>query len=272
MRGIILVDLDETLHNSAKIKAAAWKHILDFFDYQWNERMGTENDELRGVEAALRPPRGLAPKEFIRQLLANICLSSRDINRDKIQQIFSSENDLFVFLENEWSVKLLQAAKEIEIEEIPGALNIIRQLYDEGYRIGVVTQAPSDYAEVVLEKLQLITTEKNYISTIVGGEMVRQPKPHPESLIFATQMILLDQIKEFYEKEENIPIEEYIELTKSKFKPLAFIGDSDSDKLAGEKYGIPVYMIDDILREGKIELEGKTIYLDSPHTGSPEKI
>ena len=101
MKGIILSDLDETLHKSAKLKQQAWKHILDFFNYHWNDSLGSEKDELRGVTEGKRPATGLSPKEFIEKLLSNLELGLKNYDRSKIPEHFERTIDLIAFLEKE---------------------------------------------------------------------------------------------------------------------------------------------------------------------------
>ena len=116
--------------------------------------------------------------------------------------------------------------------------------------MGVITQAPTEYAEIILSKLGLLNRENPYINAIVGSEKVARPKPDPEGLIIATKLVWLDQ---FPDSQDEPP------------KALLFVGDSQSDELASANLGIPFLMIDRILAEGRIILpDGDTIQLDIP--------
>lgn len=262
MKGIILLDLDETLHYSAKIKQKAWQHVLNFFGYEWTISSESPGHELDGIESKNWPRRGLSPRKFIKELLQNLGLSLNNFNSIGDAVDIASEEQLLSFLEQEWSKKLIEAAKETRMEEVPGAVDMVKKLYTEGYRMGVVTQAPTEYARVVLGKLGLIEDDNSFISAVVGGDMVSYPKPDPEPLFKAVQSVYLNEIKLNYPDEE-IPVEEFI--IKRNIDTVALIGDSQSDIDAGANFGIPVLMIDEIMQKGQLDLpDGAQILLEQP--------
>ena len=218
------MDLDETLHYSAKFKQKAWKNILNFFGYEWKISAANPTHELEGINPEKWPNIGLSPREFTTQLLKNLDLDLKNFNHAGITEGVHTEEQLLSFLEKEWSDRLISAAREMDVEEVPGAVGMVQKLYAEDYPMGVVTQAPTEYAEIILGKLGLTNAEKPYISAIVGGEMVSRPKPDPEGLVKATQLVWLNQLQLDYPI-DKVPIEEYIYLTRNLVKPLAFIGD-----------------------------------------------
>ena len=250
MKGIVLLDLDETLHYSAKQKHKAWQHILNFFGFEWEISNANPQHELDGIEPILWPERGLPPHEFLRQLLRNLGLGLKTFDRSRAVNDISTEEQLFKFLQKEWSDSLIRSAHEMATEEVPGAVNMVKKIFAKDYHMGVITQAPTEYAEIILSKLGLLNRENPYINAIVGSEKVARPKPDPEGLIIATKLVWLDQ---FPDSQDEPP------------KALLFVGDSQSDELASANLGIPFLMIDRILAEGRIILpDGDTIQLDIP--------
>lgn len=271
---IILFDLDETLHKSVTLKAAAWKHILSGLGFCWEEDKENDGSELPGVATDLRPQRGLAPQEFIRQLIVNLGITTESIDEVRLKKAgFQPQpvkrlleikqegtkrttvtDDFITVVKDEWASRLLQAVKDLGVEAVEGAPEMVKRFHDAGFRIGIVTQAPNEYAQAVLRSLGLITKETSYIEAIVSGEMVAKPKPDPEPLMLATQIILFTELYgkliDEYGSENAIPIEEKIGLGKicqgeflEKNKPIAYIGDSVSDVKAGRAWNLRVIVI-----------------------------
>ncbi len=61
----------------------------------------------------------------------------------------------------------------------PGAMEGVRALKAEGYRLACVTNKHSDFTRPLLEKLGLA----KYLDYIGCGDHFEKPKPHPESLL-----------------------------------------------------------------------------------------
>ena len=267
---IILFDLDETIHFSEEMKAKAWTDILRPFGYCWEE----ENiDNLISVPKDKRPKSlGLSPNDFIATLVHNLGLSNMNVNlygenltpdeikyRKNLSQLLSDGEKfekMIKIMKSFWSSSLIDEAKrfvkEGRIKEVPGAVGAIMAAYKKGYKIGVVTQAPAEYAEIVLGSLGLLNTtlEDNFIDVIISGDMVQNKKPHPESLILATELIIIKTtIKEKeVELKKELTFKEKIGLGRSIHQeyfgpdkivypsPVAVVGDSEADIKAGHSY------------------------------------
>lgn len=262
---IILFDLDETIHFSEEMKSKAWSDILKPFGYCWEEN---NVGNLRSVPKELRPKFGLSPHNYIAALIKNLGLSNLKLYKDK--------EEMIEFIKNQWSVSLIDEArrfaKEGRLKEVPGAVEAIVSAHKKGYKIGVVTQAPVEYAEIVLKSLGLLNndSQENYIDVVVSGDMVENKKPHPESLILATELIIIQTVID--EKESNLKtkltIKEKMEIGRSINQeyfgsdkklypnPVAVIGDTKFDIEAGRNY------------HGKSNI--KTILIDSRNLSNDE--
>lgn len=266
---IILLDLDETIHFSEEMKTKAWSDILRPFGFCWEE----ENiGDLISVPKDKRPKSGLSPHDFIVSLIDNLNLNNiipklygdnlapEEIKyRMGLVELLFDENKLQKMIEimkDYWSVSLIgearRFAEEGKIQEVPGAVETIMSAHEKGFNIGIITQAPTEYAEIILKSLGLLNNkvEENYIDVVVSGDMVKNPKPHPESLILATDLIFQKNAIEIEEKrigqkllpEQEVGIrgsihQEYFGHIETVFpSPFAVIGDSFADIKAGEDY------------------------------------
>ena len=244
---ILLFDLDETIVFSEEMKTKAWSDILKVFGYCWEE----ENvDNLVSVPKYKRPNTGLSPHDFIENLIVNLKLPTLNYqdNHEVMIQI----------MKDHWTSSLIAQAKlfakEGRIIEVPGAVNTIKEARKKGFRIGVVTQSPVEYAKEVLSFLGLVdrdNEENNTVDVVVSGDMVKKPKPDPESLILATKLIVIQTVIEEREKDSmrKLDMKEKMEIGYSidheYFSshigrglptPFAVIGDSRSDIKAGQRY------------------------------------
>ena len=64
---------------------------------------------------------------------------------------------------------------------IPGVLDFIKYLKDEGYKIGLVTSSPSSKVKVVLDQLSLGDT----FDTIITSDSIKKGKPDPMGYVLA---------------------------------------------------------------------------------------
>jgi len=265
---VFLFDLDETIVFSEEMKSKAWTDILKAFGFCWNEN--EQVDGLKNVPDELRPKTGTSPHDFIGQLVDSLELLQKQVdlseqnlspNEIKYQQSLANLPDkdkresMIRIMKDYWSQSLineaiLQAKKE-EIKEVLGVSEAIRSLYGKGFRIGVTTQAPLEYAKVVLNYLGLIDKSderQDVVDVIVSGDMVERSKPDPESFVLAMELIYIKTAIE--EREEQLKrellIKEKVDLGKSIYLqffdenlipgPEAVVGDSGSDIKAGKSY------------------------------------
>ncbi len=89
-------------------------------------------------------------------------------------------------------------------------LHMLSRLKDAGYRLGIFTGKASRSLEISLEALNM----KQFFDVMITGDDVQKPKPDPEGLHLAMELLGVS-------KAETM-----------------FVGDSDADILAGNKAGV----------------------------------
>ncbi|HQY35032.1 MAG TPA: phosphoglycolate phosphatase [Pseudomonadota bacterium] len=67
----------------------------------------------------------------------------------------------------------------------PGAADCLRQLASSGYRLAVVSNALQRFAERILQRSGLA----HYLQLVVGGNRLREGKPHPAPLLYACDQL-----------------------------------------------------------------------------------
>ena len=105
-------------------------------------------------------------------------------------------------------------ADEVMVEGtffLPGALHVLKTLHGLGYRLGIVSTKFRFRIETVLERDGALNT----VEVIIGGEDVTHHKPHPESLLKATDRL-------------GLPVDRCV-----------YLGDSEVDASAAKSAGIP---------------------------------
>ncbi|KKQ23977.1 MAG: hypothetical protein US40_C0009G0021 [Candidatus Roizmanbacteria bacterium GW2011_GWC2_37_13] len=267
---VLLFDLDETIVFSEEMKAKAWSDILKVFGFCWEKE---NTDGLTSISEELRPATGLSPHDFIKNLIENLSLLYRTINlygenlspeeveyRKNLSHLLLDPEKLekmIGIMKDYWTFSLVEQAKlfaiEDKIKEVPGAAETIKKVREKGYRIGIITQAPIQYAEEVLAYLGLIDRDdrsNDIIDVVVSGDMVEKPKPDPESLILATDLIFQKVAVEAEERRTGtkLPAKQKVEVQDSVHRhyfgpeeavfpnPVAIIGDSLADIEAGREY------------------------------------
>jgi len=86
-------------------------------------------------------------------------------------------------VKNNWYVELILHMKPEEV--LPGVLDFIRQVRDEG--IAVALSSASRSARSVLRTTQL----ESCFDAIIDGNQSRKPKPHPEGFLMAANALRL---------------------------------------------------------------------------------
>ena len=105
-------------------------------------------------------------------------------------------------------------ADEVMVEGtyfLPGAIDVLKTLHGLGYRLGIVSTKFRFRIETTLERDGVLDT----VEVIIGGEDVTHHKPHPESLLKATDRL-------------GLPIERCV-----------YLGDNEVDASAAKSAGIP---------------------------------
>ncbi len=94
---------------------------------------------------------------------------------------------------------------------LPGAMNVLKTLHVLGYRLGIVSTKYRFRIETVLERDGVLDT----VEVIIGGEDVTHHKPHPESLLKASDRL-------------GLPVDRCV-----------YLGDSEVDASAAKSAGMP---------------------------------
>ena len=97
----------------------------------------------------------------------------------------------------------------------PGAHECLRKLYDLGIKIAIVTNKPKQFVGPILKSLNI----QGYISFVVGGDCLKEKKPHPLPLLHCLARYGVDN------------------------KQALMIGDSRHDISAAKAAGIPVVAV-----------------------------
>lgn len=144
---------------------------------------------------------------------------NREVTREEIKSMFGP-SETGIIREN---LKSQNAEKAIEryyqiyqerhkdlVESNDEMTSLIKQLKNDGYKLGIVTGKARRSLDISLECLEL----SNHFDVIITGDDVEKPKPHPEGIFKAI---------------------DYLKLEKSE---VIFLGDSDADISAGKQAGV----------------------------------
>lgn len=76
----------------------------------------------------------------------------------------------------------------VELSPFPGASELVRQLAATGIPLGVASNSPVDYVRRVLRAIAL----ESHFKTIIGRDLVINPKPHPDVYLEACRQLSCD--------------------------------------------------------------------------------
>ncbi len=79
-----------------------------------------------------------------------------------------------------------QIVREI-FPTMPGCAQLVKSLYDDGFKLAVGSSAPPANVEVSLDGLEI----RKFISAAVNGSDVQRGKPHPQVFLLAAQRLRL---------------------------------------------------------------------------------
>ena len=105
----------------------------------------------------------------------------------------------------------------------PGVLEGLQTWRNAGLRMGVVTNKPAIFTEVLLERLELA----DFFDVVVSGDTTANKKPHPEPLLFACDWM-------------GVPPQQNLH-----------VGDSENDMLAAQAAGCTAYCVPYGYNEGR---------------------
>lgn len=153
------------------------------------ERLGLDRSHVRGLGYAmgvdwdakrLRPegPVGLKKREIVMEAAVNYL---RNLGYDGVEDIC-----LEVFRDvDAYSLNNLEEF----IKPIEGAADLIKSLYERGCLVAIATTDLSERAKIAVRHLGL----EAYLHLIVGAEMVKRPKPHPDQIEFVLKALSVEK-------------------------------------------------------------------------------
>ncbi|MEW9529627.1 HAD family hydrolase [Microbispora sp. NPDC049125] len=87
----------------------------------------------------------------------------------------------------EWLIDGMESRLSTGVVAMPGALELLRALTDEGVRTGLVTSSLRVIADAVLK-----TISREHFEVIVTADDVTWTKPHPEPYLTAASLLAVD--------------------------------------------------------------------------------
>lgn len=100
--------------------------------------------------------------------------------------------------------------EHLRLHNPPEVTQMLEQLRNAGFQLGIVTGKGSRSAEISLREWKL----DGYFDIVITGDDVTDPKPHPEGILLAMQKLGADPRETIY------------------------VGDSDADVIAGRAAGL----------------------------------
>ena len=173
MNRTILFDLDGVIVDSMPAHAEAWQ--LTFAQVL---RVQIPEDIIYQVE-------GKPNKDVITDVMS-VTESDKLIDEDLLLRLNEAKNKIF--------------GRIFKISAIPGAIELIKILFNMGYQMGVATGSNKDLAEEMLTLLAV----RSYFTDIVCGEEVTNGKPDPEP--YLTLLRKLNGEKQHALVIENAPL------------------------------------------------------------------
>jgi beta-phosphoglucomutase len=153
----LLFDLDGVLVSTEKNHFLAWRNTAQALGIDFNEE---DNEHLKGVSRI----------ESLKKILA---LGNLSISEEKF-------NELLVFKNKSYLDSIKNLSKN---ELLPGVLDLLEEAAKINLPLGVGSSSKN--AVFILEKLQIT----NYFKVIIDGNLVKNPKPHPEVFINGSSLL-----------------------------------------------------------------------------------
>lgn len=88
---------------------------------------------------------------------------------------------------NEKRSRMLEIAEK-SVDPIDGSIELIKKLHSEGFKLAVASASHVNYVEKVVKSLGV----HHLFDFLVGGDMVTNGKPDPESFLLASSVIGID--------------------------------------------------------------------------------
>lgn len=151
----IIFDMDGVISDTEKVHAAVETGILGKFGIKMSE------DEFSDKYA------GIPSNVFIRELLGSHGVNA---NVEKI-------------IENKWKKVIKIVGKRVS--PMPGALELIKVLKKEKYKLAVGSSSIPEFVELILKKLEI----RGYFNAVITIKDVKNGKPDPEIFLLAAKKL-----------------------------------------------------------------------------------
>ncbi len=157
IKGVIF-DMDGVISDTQKMHASVEEKLLKKYGIEMN------SDEITEKYA------GMPDKEFFEKIFKDhkVSVNVEEIIREK------------------WN-EMMRIAKN-NISPIPGAIELIKQLKENGFKLAVASSSPHNFIELVLSKLKI----KKEFDVVVSAEDVKFGKPNPEIFLLASKKLNLN--------------------------------------------------------------------------------
>ncbi len=154
----VIFDMDGVISDTQKLHALIEEKLLKKYGIE------LDSDEITEKYA------GLPDKEFF----------------EKIFKDYKISVDVEKVINEKWN-EMMDIAKN-NISPIQGAIELINQLKENGFKLAVASSSPHSFIELVLSELKL----KEKFDVIVSTEDVKFGKPNPEIFLLAAKKLRKD--------------------------------------------------------------------------------
>ena len=175
---LILLDKDGTiidihhywgsmLKERARLIVNRWFPDSDSQTKIFNELIDVMGIEIESGRMKPEGPVGVKPRPFIVKVATEVVRKNGAITEEEeIEKLFKEVD--------------LQTANDILpfLKVLPGVEVFIKECYEQGLQLGVVTTDITERGRKTLQALKI----ENYFQYILGGDQVNNPKPSPDSV------------------------------------------------------------------------------------------
>ncbi len=155
----VIFDMDGTLVDSERIGIEGWRRTA--------EEMGLD-----------------VPLAFVKSFIGRTPPTIKAMLAERFGDADVAERSY------ERCVQIRRALSETDLVTKPGAVEVVRALHADGYRIELATSSPRAVAESNLSRFGIL----EFFDVITSGEEVTNGKPHPEMYELAARKLGLDPV------------------------------------------------------------------------------